>query len=257
MIITKGKSIVDQVAYGRLRFFQRRLPEIAEFSQRSQTEESKRFREAQRRAVRELADLYDRAARRVGTDIASVFAVHAMLLEDRDFVNSTLTMIGEQGTTAEFAVQTTGERFAATFAAMDSPYMQARAADMRDISRRVMRLLLAWRPTDPLRNGPAILVADEFLPSEVMDLDGRKLLGLLSRKGSVDSHTALLLGAYRIPAMAEVDLDPCWDGHRALLDGFGHRVYLDPDGGLLDTLRVRYQAGGKPVGYRTKEPLTV
>lgn len=255
MIVAEGKSILDQIAYGRLRFFCRHLPELTERSSRTWGEESVRFQLAQNRAVLELAAVYDQAARQVGADIASVFAVHAMLLEDRDFVDSILTMIRDREVTAEFAVQTTGERFAATFAAMDNPYMQARAADIRDITRRMVRLLLGWYPPDPLGNGPAILVADEFLPSEVLDLDNRKLLGLIAREGSVDSHTAMLLRAYRIPAMAEVDLAPCWDGHRALLDGFGHRLYLDPDGELLDTLRLKYQEGGKPADCGVKAPL--
>lgn len=257
MIVTEGKSILDQVSYGRLRFVHRHLPELAEHSSRTWEEESERFRIAQSRAVLELAAFYDQASRQVGPEIASVFAVHAMLLEDRDFADAVLAMIRDLEATAEFAVQVTGERLAATFAAMDSLYMQARAADIRDISRRVVRLLLAWHPSDPLRGGPAILVSDEFLPSEVMDLDTRKLLGLVSRKGSVDSHTAMLLRAYRIPAMAEVDLDPCWDGHRALLDGFDHRLYLDPDGGLLDTLRLKYQEGGKPIGCAIEAPLSL
>ena len=255
MIMAEGKSILSQVAYGRLRFVQRHLPELAEYSSRTWGEESERFRIAQNRAVLELAAFYDQASRQVGAEIASVFAVHAMLLEDRDFVDTVLAIIRNRGVTAEFAVRTTGDRLAATFAAMDSLYMQARAADIRDISRRVVRLLLAWHSSYPLRGGPAILVSDEFLPSEVMDLDNRKLLGLIARKGSVDSHTAMLLRAYRIPAMAEVDLDPCWDGHRALLDGFDHRLYLDPDGELLDSLRLKYQEGGKPIGYGMEAPL--
>ena len=255
MIVLEGKSILNQVSYGRLRFLHRRSPELTERSSRTGEEESERFRVAQGRAVLELEAFYDQASRQVGADIASVFLVHGMLLEDRDFVDTVLAMIRDRGTTAEFAVQTVGEKLAATFAAMDSLYMQARAADIRDISRRVVRLLLACHPSDPLRGGPAILVADEFLPSEVMDLDKRKLLGLVSRKGSVDSHTAMLLRAYRIPAMAEVDLAPCWDGHRALLDGFDNRLYLDPDGELLDTLRLKYQDGGKPIGCGIKEPL--
>ncbi|MCF2595337.1 phosphoenolpyruvate-utilizing N-terminal domain-containing protein [Pseudoflavonifractor phocaeensis] len=257
MVIAEGKSILDQVAYGRLRFLRHRPQDIAEFSQRTREEESARFHKAQRRAVLELAAFYDQAAHQVGIEIASIFAVHAMLLEDRDFVDTIQTMIREKGTTAEFAVRAAGEGFASTFAKMDSPYMQARAADIRDIARRVVRLLLGARPQEPLREGPAILVADEFLPSEVMGLNHRRLLGLISREGSVDSHTALLLRAYRVPAMAEVDLDPCWDGHLALLDGFDHRVYLDPEQELLESLRIRYQAGGKPAEHPAEEPLPV
>ncbi|MEM5780189.1 MAG: phosphoenolpyruvate-utilizing N-terminal domain-containing protein [Lawsonibacter sp.] len=243
-----GKSILDQIVFGRLRFFHRLIPEVAEFSQLRWQEEEERFRKAQRRAVLQLAALYDQTSSQVGEGMAAIFAIHAMLLEDEDFVESIQTLIRERGTTAEYAVRVVGRGFGAAFAAMDSPYMRARAADIRDISRRVMALLLKNRPQDPLREGPAILVSDEFLPSEVLDLDHRRLLGLIARRGSVDSHTSMLLRAYGIPAMAEVELDQEWDGHLALLDGFDHRLYLDPDRELLETLRVRYQAGRAPSG---------
>lgn len=257
MVVTEGRSILDQIAYGRLRFFQRRLPEIAEYSQLTWQEEAERFRQARRRAELELERCYERAERQVGRDIADIFAVHAMLMEDQDFEESVIEMIRERGATAEFAVLCTGDEVAAAFAGMDSAYMQARAADLRDISRRMVRGLLRWRPRNPLREGPAILVADEFLPSEVMELDTRKLLGLIALKGSVDSHTSLILQAYRIPAMAEVELSPCWDGHLALLDGAGQRLYMDPDGALLDSLRLRYQEGGKPAHILEEEPLSL
>ncbi|MEA4934193.1 MAG: phosphoenolpyruvate-utilizing N-terminal domain-containing protein [Lawsonibacter sp.] len=241
-----GKSILDQIVFGRLRFFQRQIPEVAEFSQLSWEEEKTRFQDAQHQAVLQLAALYDRTSRQVGEGMAAIFAIHAMLLEDEDFVESIQTLIREKGATAEYAVRVVGREFGAAFATMDSPYMRARAVDIQDISRRVMRLLLKNYPQDPLREGSAILVADEFLPSEVIDLDHRRLLGLIARKGSVDSHTSMLLRAYGIPAMAEVELDQEWDGHLALLDGFDHRLYLDPDRELVEMLRLRYQAGKTP-----------
>lgn len=247
MEIRDGLSILDQIVYGRLCFLQRETPEVVQFSLRGWEEERERFFRAQRRAVRQLADFYDQAFQVVGVDTASIFAVHTMLLEDDDFVKTILHHICADGTTAEYAVRTVGETFAATFAQLDSPYMQARAADMRDIYRRVIHLLQKGIPDDdPLREGPVILVADEFLPSEVMRLNCKRLLGVISRKGSVDSHTAMLLRAYHIPAMTQVDLDPSWDGHLALLDGAGHRIYLDPERDVLEMLRERYQAGGKP-----------
>lgn len=255
MLVTEGRSILNQIAYGRLRFLHRRLPEIIERTQRTAQEEEERFQQARRRAELELELCYERAARQVGRDIADIFAVHAMLLEDQDFEESVLTMVRERRMTAEYAVLCTGDRLAAAFAGMDSTYMQARAADLRDISRRMVRSLLRWRPRDPLQEGPAILVADEFLPSEVMEFDAKKLLGLIARQGSVDSHTSLILQAYRVPAMAEVDLAPCWDGHLALLDGGGHRLYMEPDGALLESLRLRYQEGGKPAEKCEKELL--
>lgn len=246
MEIRTGDAILEQIAYGRLRFLHRPRREVTEYSRLSWEEEAQRFQKAQHRAVLQLAAFHDRAFRRVGTGIASIFAIHAMLLEDEDLVHSVYALIRDRGVTAEFAVQTVCGNFSDVFSAMDNPYLRARAADIRDISNRVTGLLLASRRHEPLHQGPAILVAEEFFPSDVMDLDHRRLLGLIALRGSVDSHTAQLLRAYRIPALAQVPLGPEWDGHLALLDGFGHRLYLDPDRDTLNDLRLRYQAGGKP-----------
>lgn len=246
MEVMDGRSIVDQIAFGRLRFLQRPYQELVEFSRLSWEEEIQRFQRAQHRAVLQLGEFHDRALHRVGAGVASIFAIHAMLLEDGDLVRSVQTLIRERGVTAEYAIWTVGENFGDAFASMDSPYMRARAADIRDIANRVIGLLLSSRRHDPLGKEPAILVANEFYPSEVMDLDHRRLLGLVARRGSVDSHTAMLLRAYGIPAMAEVPLKQEWDGHLALMDGFDHRLYLDPDREVLEQLRLRYQAGGMP-----------
>ena len=253
MEIVSGRSMMDQIAFGRLRFFHRDIPEVTRFSQLPWQEEEARFRLAQRRAVLQLAAFHDQVSRQTEPNTASIFAIHAMLLEDDDFVNSILTLIRQEKVTAEYAVQAVGQNFRATFSAMDSSYMRARAADIRDISRRVMRLLMNCHPKDYLQQGPAILVSDEFFPSEVMDLNHRRLLGLVSRQGSVDSHTSMLLQAYHIPAMNQVDLSSRWDGHLALLDGFGNRLYLDPDRETVDHLRLRYQAGGRPSQAEQRE----
>ncbi|MGI5963776.1 MAG: phosphoenolpyruvate-utilizing N-terminal domain-containing protein [Lawsonibacter sp.] len=241
-----GKSIIGQIAFGRLRYFYRPIQEITEFSRLMWEEEQTRFQVAQKRAVEQLMRLYERATRHVGEGIASVFAVHAMLLEDEELVQAILWLLREKGVTAEYAVQTVAGRFGDTFTSMESTYMQARVRDIRDISYRMLKLLQGKAVQNPLREGPAILIADEFFPSEVVDLDHSRLLGLIARKGSVDSHTSLLLQAYGIPAMAQVDLSEEWDGHPALLDGYDHRLYLDPDRELLEQLRLRYQAGGMP-----------
>lgn len=242
--VLTGKAIMEQIVAGKLRFYYRSTPEIPVWSKLDRQQEEQRFRQARHQAVLELAGLYDRAARQVSERTASIFAIHAMLLEDEDLENGVLTLIREQGVTAEYAVQSTGFSFADTFAAMDNTYMQARAADICDIARRVMRLLTNSRELlEP--DEPSILVSDQFLPSEVMQF-GRNLLGLIARKGSLDSHTAQLVQAYHIPGIVEVDLDECWDGHFALMDGHQGNVYLDPEQPLLEELRERYQQNGRP-----------
>lgn len=234
MQIVAGKSVSDQAVAGKLRFCRLAPPRPRPLPAASAQAEEERFFRAQKQSVLELNELHDRTCRQIGEETASIFAIHAMLLEDEDFKRTVCRMIREDRTCAEYAVWETGRRLAATFSTMDNLYMQARAVDFRDITYRVVWRLRGEWLQDPLGDGPAILVSDEFLPSEVIELDRSRLVGILAREGSVDSHTALLLRACRIPAMAEIDLDEQWDGHLALLDGTNHRLYLDPD---LETLR--------------------
>lgn len=255
MEIRGAAAISDQIAYGRLRFFRRATPELGVFSRRSQEEEWRRFEWAQRQAVLQVAAFHDRVYEQLGQPLASIFAVHAMLLEDEELVESTRRLVWEEGLTAEYAVCTVGERYSAAFSNMEDPYMRARGVDVRDVARRVIFLLVGMPPSDPLQIGPAILVADTFFPSEVMELNRSRLLGLISRRGCVDSHTAMLLRAYRIPALAGVELEPKWDGHLALMNGFDHRLYLEPEPELLEELRLRYEQGGQR--YEKTELLTV
>ena len=243
-----GTALRQQLAYGYLRFYRRPKLELTEYSSRTPEEEWVRFQNVQRRAVLQLAAYYDRAARQVGREMAEVFAIHAMLLEDEDLVETTRSRVWDEGNTAEFAVQTVGQRFGAAFSAMDDPYMRARSGDIRDIARRVIRMLIEQKWEDPLVDGPAILVANTLLPSEVMELDCKRLLGIVARRGTVDSHAALLLHAYGIPAMVDVELDEEWDGHLALMDGFDQCLYVDPEQDLLEELRARYQAGAARPG---------
>ena len=168
-----------------------------------------------------------------------------MLLEDHDYVETVRSLINGQGVTAEYAVQMAEISFSAAFTAMDNPYMRARAVDIRDISQRVLRTLMGGRQT-LLMDEPAILVADEYLPSEVMDFDQRRLLGLITRKGSLDSHTAMLVRAYHIPAIVEVPLSPRCEGRLALMDGYTGNVYIDPEREQMELLRELYQANGRP-----------
>ena len=233
MKILTGKSILDQVAYGPLRVYRRQPFQLDFLSQLSSADEIHRFQTAQHRAVLQLADLYDQASLMVGPQAASIFAIHAMLLEDTSFVDSILSIIQTQYITAEYAVQVAGTSYSAAFAALDNPYMAARGADLRDISNRVIRLLLGQKTPDPLGNRPAILVSDELLPSEVMALDRKKLLGLVTWHGSTDSHTTMLLRLMNIPGLAQTDIGQEWDGHQALLDGSAQSLYLDPDKQLV------------------------
>ncbi len=242
-----GRSIQGQIAFGRLRFLVRPKPELNRYSSISPEEEMERVCQARAMADATLTDYYERALEDLGEEIANIFSMHRLLLEDEGFSESIATQLRDNHFTAEYAVRVSGHELVEYFRSLKDPYMQARAADIRDITRQMIRFLLRVPPVDPFQGEPAILVADEILPSEVMGLNRRKLLGLVSLNGSVDSHSAMLMDAYHIPAMAKVDLSLTWDGHLALLDGFDGRLYMDPSSALTETLRLRYEAGGRPV----------
>ena len=247
MQILSGKAIMDQIVAGRLCFYRRPAPQVQLYTQGDWRQEINRFHRAQQTAILELNTLYHRALNQVGDGVASIFSIHGMLLEDHDYVETVRSLIQGQIATAEYAVQMAEVSFSAAFAAMDSPYMRARAVDIRDISQRVLRALMGGRQ-ELLMEEPAILVSDDYLPSEVMDFDQRRLLGLITRRGSLDSHTAMLVRAYHIPAIVEVDLAPRWEGHLALMDGYTGSVYIDPEPEQMNQLRELYQANGRPKG---------
>ena len=245
MQVLTGKAIMEQIVAGRLCFYQRPAPKPQLYSQNNWRMEINRFYQAQQVAIRELNAFHDRALHQVGEAVASIFSIHGLLLEDNDYTEAVRSLIQGQGVTAEYAVQITEVSFATAFSAMDSPYMRARAADIRDISQRVLRALMGRRQELTMKE-PAILVADSFLPSEVMDFDQKHLLGLITRNGSLDSHTAMLVRAYHIPAIVEVDIPDQCEGHPALMDGYTGTIYVDPEPSQMDKLRELYQANGKP-----------
>ena len=248
MQLVTGKPIMEQIVAGRLCFYRRPVPTPQLHSQHHFRHEINRFHQAQRAAIDELNRFYDRCKADVGETVASIFHIHSLLLEDRDYVDTIRNLIQDQGITAEYAVQMAELTFSSAFSVMDSPYMRARASDIQDISQRVLRALMGARQELSMEV-PAILVSDSFLPSEVMGFDQTKLLGLIARQGSLDSHTAMLVRAYRIPSMVEVNLSSRWDGHLALMDGYAGEIYLDPVQAQQDKLRELYQANGCPHPY--------
>lgn len=248
MQILVGKPIMEQIVVGQLCFYRRPSAHVQLYTQGDWRQEINRFHQAQQMSIMELTTLYHRALNQVGEGVASIFLIHGMLLEDHDYVETVRGLINGQGVTAEYAVQMAEISFSAAFSAMDNPYMRARAVDIRDISQRVLRRLMGGRQT-LLMDEPAILVSDEYLPSEVMDFDQRRLLGLITRKGSLDSHTAMLVRAYHIPAIVEVNVTPKCEGHLALMDGYTGSVYIDPEPGQQNQLREMYQANGRPKSF--------
>ena len=233
MQVATGKSILNGIAIGPLRIYKKAEAQTNQTSVLTPAEEWDRFQAACTKAKEQLADLYDKALNEVGEDNAAIFEIHQMMLEDEDYLDAAKGIIDTQGATAEYAATTTGENFSAAFAAMEDAYMQARATDVKDISRRVVNILTGQDDAAALDDQPAILVADDLTPSETVQLDKSKLLGFITRHGSSNSHTAILARTMNIPALIGVDFDESWDGKLAVLDGYNHCVYIDPAQELL------------------------
>ena len=233
MEVATGKSILNGIAIGPLRIYKKVDIQINRISSLPPAEEWERFQTACGKAKEQLANLYEKALNEVGEDNAAIFEIHQMMLEDEDYLDAAKGVIDAQRATAEYAAISTGENFSAAFADMEDAYMQARATDVKDISRRLVNILTAQNDTAVLNDQPAILVADDLTPSETVQLDKSKLLGFITRHGSSNSHTAILARTMNIPALIGVDFDESWDGKPAVLDGYNHCVYIDPAQELL------------------------
>ncbi len=236
MQVATGKSILNGIAIGPLRIYKKAETETAVTSSLTPEEEYARFEEARVKAQEQLGNLYEKALDEVGEDNAAIFEIHQMMLDDDDYLEAVKGIIDTQNATAEYAVTTTGNNFAETFAAMEDAYMQARATDVKDISHRVVNILAGREEGGLLDEKPAILVADDLTPSETVQLDKTKLLGFITRYGSSNSHTAILARTMNIPALIGVDFDDTWDGKLAVLDGYNQCVYIDPAQELLSTM---------------------
>lgn len=238
MIIWEGKSVFGGIAIGPVSLFDRGETQVKRHSIEDTEAEKERFTEAKEKAKEELADLYQKALKEVGEANAMIFEVHQMMLDDLDYVESITNMIETQKINAEFAVASTGDNFSQMFAAMEDAYMKERAADVRDISNRVIRILQGKEAGGMAGDEPVILLAEDLAPSETVQLDKSKVLSFVTRKGSTNSHTAILARTMNIPALIGVDFTPDVDGRMAVVDGFAGKIYVDPD---EETLH-KYQA---------------
>lgn len=240
MQVATGKSILKGIAIGTMRVHKSADSAVKKDSELTQPEEWKRFLAGVEKAQEQLRELYEKALEEVGEEEAAIFDVHQMMLEDDDFLDGAKNIIATQGATAEYAAQTIGENLAQTFAQMDDEYFQARSADVRDISKRVVDILTG-RQTKIESDEPFILVADDLTPSETVALDKSKLLGFITRYGSSNSHTAILARTMNIPALIGVDIKDDWDGQLGILDGYNACVYVDPTEELLKSMEEKHE----------------
>ena len=226
-----GKGVSKGVAAGPISFYRRASGVIPRHEVSDTAAELERFRAARETAKEQLAKLYDKALAEVGEDAAMLFEAHQMMLDDLDFVESIEGMIENDRVNAEAAVSDTGAQFAEMFAAMDDSYMQARAADIRDISARVIGILTGEGESGIVSDVPCIVAADDLAPSETVQLDKALILGFITAGGSANSHTAILARTMGIPAIigAGDALQPEMEGKSAIIDGQTGEAVVEPD----------------------------
>lgn len=223
-----GKSVFGGIAIGRISVYNKDESTVKRVKIEDTAAEVKRFEEAKETAKEQLQALYEKALVEVGEVNAMIFDVHQMMLDDLDYVEAITHMIENQGINAEYAVATTGDNFSNMFAAMDDDYMKARAADVKDISNRVVKILQGKKDSVLDGDEPVILLADDLAPSETVQLDKSKVLAFVTRHGSTNSHTAILARTMNIPALIGVKFEENVDGKFAIVDGYNGSVYVEP-----------------------------
>ena len=223
---------------GPLYFFQRQTSEIPRYTVADTDAEWHRFKGAQTGAIEQLGDLAEKARAEAGDEAAMLFETHQMMVEDLDYEEAIEQRITEEKLNAEAAIADTAEQFAAMFEAMDDTYMQARAADVKDVSRRLLDILAGNVAGGIASNEPVVLAADDLAPSETVQLDKSKILGFITAGGSGSSHTAILARTMGIPAIVGVGgaLKPEYAGRQVILDGATGNVVIDPDDMTRDKL---------------------
>ncbi len=243
MITLEGKSVYGGIAIGKIAFYKRDEITIKRCHVKDTDQEVKRFEEARAKASLELQELHDKAMEDVGEANAMIFEIHQMMLEDLDYVESVVNIITTQEVNAEYAIGTTADNFAAMFQAMDDAYMQGRAADVRDVSERLLHVLCESQGSPMSIDGPVIIAADDLVPSETVQLDKEKVLSFVTMYGSSNSHTAILARTMNIPAVigAGEGLRPEYDGRTAVVDGFEGKIYIEPDAQTMERMKKRQQ----------------
>ena len=233
MEIIQGKAIFGGIAIGPISFFAKEQKQVKRTKVEDTEAEVARYEAALATAIEQLGALYEKALKEVGESEAQIFEVHQMMLEDDDYNDSVKNIITSQGLNAEYAVATTGDNFSTMFAAMDDEYFQARAVDVKDISERIINILMGIGEAK-VSDEPSIIVAEDLAPSETVQMDKSKLLGFVTRLGSSNSHTAILARTMNIPALIQVDIKEEWNGKQAIIDGFSGKFIIEPEADVLE-----------------------
>lgn len=243
MITIQGKGVSKGIAKGPLYFFQRSDTTVTLKVVSDIEAEKARLAVAQEQSIRQLNALAEQCQEDAGEEMAVLFETHAMFVEDEDFVECITSLIDEESCNAEHAVEQAGIQFAAMFAAMDDAYMQARAADIKDVSKRILNNLLGVVDGGIHSDVPVILAADDLAPSETLQLDKSKILGFVTMGGSGNSHTAILARTMGIPAIcgAGEALAEGYNGRVGYIDGETGQLIIDPDAMTQAALKEKYE----------------
>lgn len=247
MITIQGKGACGAIAIGRLSFFKRGEISVKRERVEDTKVELERFETARQEAQSQLRALYDKALIEIGEANAQIFDIHQMMLEDLDYIDSVTNIIENQQMNAEYAVAVTADNFAMMFSSMDDEYMKERAADVKDVSNRVLRCFQQTADGTVLSGDGLIICADDLAPSETVQLDKSKVLAFVTQKGSLNSHTAILARTMNIPAVigAGEALNPEFDGKPAVVDGYTGEVFIEPDADTLALLKLKQQEDEK------------
>lgn len=243
MQIYNGKSVFGGIAIGKISVYQKKEQQVKRVKIDDPEQEMARYEKAKAEGIKQLQGLYDKALREVGEANAAIFEVHQMMMEDDGYNESVENIIRSQGVNAEYAVATTGDNYAQMFSAMDDDYMRERAADVRDISERLLTILNGEETGAVDADEPKIIVAEDLAPSETVQLDKDKVLSLVTVKGSLNSHTAILARTMAIPALVNtsVSLESEMDGRLGIVDGADGTFYVDPDEETLAEMKKRQE----------------
>ncbi|MDD2968545.1 MAG: phosphoenolpyruvate--protein phosphotransferase [Lachnospiraceae bacterium] len=231
-----GKTVFDGVAVGKILFYGKKEEVVKREKVEDTDAEISRLEEAVKDSTDQLGMLYEKALKEVGEANAAIFEIHQMMLQDEDFLDAIRNMIRTQNVNAEYATASTGDHFSQMFASMEDEYMRARAADVKDISERLIRVLARVEEKEIEGEEQVIIIAEDLAPSETVQLDKSKVLAFVTRLGSSNSHTAILARTMNIPALIGVEIDPEWDGKMGAVDGAKATLYLEPDESTLEMI---------------------
>ena len=225
-----GKAVYKGIVMGPVAVLKKDGQQVKRIKITDAEAELARLQKAGEKAQSQLQKLYDKAVKEVGEASAAIFEVHQMMLEDEDYLDAIHNMIRTEMVNAEYAAAVTGDNFSEMFAGMDDDYMKARAADVLDISNRLVRNLMGQEEIDFASMEPSVIVADDLSPSETVQMDKEKILAFVTVHGSTNSHTAILARMMNIPALigVPVNLDEIQTGMKAVVNGFKGEVIFEP-----------------------------